>query len=359
MVTRRRLLAGLAATSLLPSTSWSSVGAPGYLSAARTPDNKYILAGLTPQGDITFTIPLPARGHAAAAHPEHVEAVAFARRPGTFALVLDCRDGSTIATLSARNGRHFYGHGTFSADGKTLFTTENDYEAGTGVIGLWDASQNYRRIGEFSSGGVGPHDLKLMPDGTTLVIANGGIETHPDMGRAKLNIPVMRPNLSYLSTDGTPLERITLTPDLRKNSIRHLAVRPDGLIAFAMQWQGTKSKAPPLLGLHRRGSHHRLRTMPGSLHKAMQRYAGSVSFSGDGTQVAITSPRGGCWQIFDADTDDALAHLPAEDICGIGPADQHFLFTTGIGQIGNALDIIARHGLQWDNHLIALRKPTI
>ncbi len=354
MVTRRRMLAGLAATSLLPSAGWSSVGTPDYLSAARAPDGTYLLAGLATTGEITFTIPLPARGHAAAAHPERAEAVAFARRPGTFALVMDCRDGTVLKTITAPDGRHFYGHGTFSADGATLFTSENDYEAGEGVIGLWDVRQNYARIGEFSSGGVGPHDLKLMPDGETLVVANGGIETHPDMGRSKLNIPVMEPNLSYVSLAGEVLEHVELAASLHKNSIRHLAVRADGLVAFAMQWQGPRNQSPPLLGLHRRGAPYRLLKIPGKLHLDMQGYAGSVSFSGDGGKVAITSPRGGFWQIFDVKADDVLAHLPAEDICGIGPTDQNFLFTTGTGLIGDALDTLAQHALQWDNHLIAI-----
>ncbi|WP_294229038.1 DUF1513 domain-containing protein [uncultured Shimia sp.] len=352
MVTRRRMLAGLAATSLLPSAGWSSVGTPDYLSAARTQNGTYLLAGLTVAGEITFTIPLPARGHAAAAHPERAEAVAFARRPGTFALVMDCRDGTIILTLTAPEGRHFYGHGAFSADGSTLFTSENDYEAGEGRIGLWDITQNYTRIGEFSSGGVGPHDLKLMPDGETLVVANGGIETHPDMGRSKLNIPVMQPNLSYVSLAGEILEQIELTARLHKNSIRHLAVRQDGMVAFAMQWQGSKSDTHPLLGLHQRGSKAKLLSASPKAQQQLQGYAGSVALSNDGGLVAITSPRGNVLHVFDTETGQPSAILSAKDVCGIGPTATGFLFTTGTGHIGTLSEETAQHPLQWDNHLI-------
>jgi len=352
MVSRRRVLAGLAATSLLPSAGWSSVGTPDYLSAARTQNGRYLLAGLTTEGEITFTIPLPARGHAAAAHPERAEAVAFARRPGTFALVMDCRDGATLNTLTAPEDRHFYGHGAFSADGKTLFTSENDFEAGEGRIGLWDATQNYTRIGEFSSGGVGPHDLKLMPDGQSLVVANGGIETHPDMGRSKLNIPVMRPNLSYISLTGEILEQAELPSNLRKDSIRHLAVRQDGLVAFAMQWQGTKSEIPPLLGLHQRNSTARLLSAPQNAQKQLQGYAGSVALSLDGALVAITSPRGNVLHVFDVMSEEPQAILSAQDVCGIGPMATGFLYTTGTGRIGTLVEETAHHDLQWDNHLI-------
>jgi hypothetical protein len=358
MVTRRRILAGIAATSLLPSAGWSSVGTPDYLSAARAPDGTYLLAGLTATGDITFTIPLPARGHAAAAHPERAEAVAFARRPGTFALVMDCRDGAVLQTLTAPEGRHFYGHGAFSADGATLFTSENDYEAGEGVIGLWDVSQNYTRIGEFSSGGVGPHDLKLMPDGATLVVANGGIETHPDMGRSKLNIPVMEPNLSYLTTTGTLLEQVSMPAALRKNSIRHLAVRPDGLVALAMQWQGGPSIQPALLGLHRQNGVVDLLNASDKAHRAMQGYAGSVAISGDGHFVAITSPRGNQAQVFDIKTGALIVSHKLNDVCGIGPAPTGFFLTTGTGLVGRFRAEKRRHPLQWDNHLIAIAPQT-
>lgn len=107
----------------------------------------------------------------------------------------------------------------------------------------------YKRIGEFASGGIGPHDIAWTGDGT-LVVANGGIETHPDSGRTKLNIPTMRPNLSYIR-DRRVIEQTEMPSALRKNSIRHLSVRQDGLVAFAMQWQGDERDGVPLAGLHR------------------------------------------------------------------------------------------------------------
>ncbi len=54
------------------------------------------------------------------------------------------------------------------------------------------------RAGEFASGGVGPHEIRRMPGSDVLVIANGGIATHPGSSRAKLNIPKMQPNLAYI-----------------------------------------------------------------------------------------------------------------------------------------------------------------
>ncbi|WP_421704530.1 DUF1513 domain-containing protein [Aliiroseovarius sp.] len=357
MPSRRHFLAGLAASAGLATTgTWAAAGAPDFLSAARFPDGSYQLAGLTRTGEILFTLPLPDRGHAAAAHPRRAEAVAFARRPGDFALVIDCITGQDRARLTAPQGRHFYGHGVFTHDGARLYTTENDYEAGEGVIGVWDA-QTLARLGEFPSGGVGPHDMVLLPDGQTLVVANGGIETHPSSGRAKLNIPVMEPNLSYLSLDGTLIERMELDRELHKNSIRHLAVGADGTVAFAMQWQGG-DEVVPLLGLHAKDNAPSLLTPPADQLRRMNGYAGSVALSGDGKQVAITSPRGGLMQIHDLTTGALLAMPEQPDVCGIGTLADGFLFTTGEGVVGHAdgdtVTELAHHDCQFDNHLVRL-----
>lgn len=361
MTSRRQFLAGLAAASLAPVRGWASVGAPDFLAAALFPDGSYRLVGLTAGGDTLFSLPLPARGHAAAAHPHRAQAVTFARRPGTFAIVIDCASGKETARLAAPEGRHFYGHGVFSRDGSRLFTTENDYEAGQGVIGIWDAN-SYSRLGEFSSGGVGPHDMRLMPDGQTLVVANGGIETHPETGRTKLNLPVMQPRLTYLDLSGAVLEQIELPNALHKNSIRHLAVRPDGLVGLAMQWQGDKSQYPPLLGLHRRGEEARLLSAPDTDQSTLQGYAGSIAFSGDGETVAITCPRGNALHRFRVADGQLDGVFNFDDVCGLCTGKNGFVFTTGIGLIGvlaaNTARILTQSDCQWDNHLIPIRTST-
>ena len=87
MTSRRGFIAGLLATSLAPAPSWADLGGPAFLAAAKTPQGGYLLAGLSDQGAIRFTCPLPGRGHAAAAHPQRPEAVAFAFVAGVQPLV--------------------------------------------------------------------------------------------------------------------------------------------------------------------------------------------------------------------------------------------------------------------------------
>jgi hypothetical protein len=350
MGTRRGFLAGLFAASAMPRLSWADAGDPCYLAAAKERDGGYALFGLDGQGRDLFRIALPDRGHAAAAHPVAPEAVAFARRPGTFALVIDCVTGAVAHRLDSPEGRHFYGHGAFVEGGDVLCTTENDIATGRGVIGFWSRRAGYARIGEIASGGIGPHEI-LALSGDVLAVANGGIRTDPAQGREKLNIPEMKPNLAYATADGVQ-EVVELSPELHLNSIRHLAT--DGTtVAFAMQWEGDLTDPVPLLGLHRRGNAPVLCEAGLAEQLAMQGYAGSVAMSGGA--VGITSPRGGRVHLFGPGGGFRGAVL-RPDVCGIASAGAGMIATDGMGGVlalrDGEVTPLQVAGRAWDNHLV-------
>ena len=356
MTTRRAFLASLLAAGTAPHMGWAAAGNPAFLAAAKERDDSFALYGLDTEGHATFRIPLPARGHAGAGHPYRAEAVSFARRPGTFALVIDCARGQVIHRLTPPDGVQFNGHGVFADGGATLFTSEQSGTTSQGQVGIWDVEAGYTRIGSFPTGGIGPHDLRLMPDGATLAVANGGIATDP-ADRTKLNLDAMQPKLTYLGLSGDVIQRVTLPPDLHQSSIRHLAIRADGLVGFAMQWEGAPDSATPLLGLHRIGQEAMLAAAPLADELAMQGYAGSIAFSGDGRELAITSPRGGRLHRF-SDTGDFLGAVSRADICGLAPLGSGYLASDGLGGLfgiradnRRALD---RHACAWDNHIVTL-----
>lgn len=327
-----------------------------FLSAAARTDGSYILCGIDAALQVRFEIPLPARGHAAAAHPTRPEAVAFARRPGTFAVVIDCKSGFQKAILQAPQGRHFYGHGVFSSEGRYLYTTENDYEAGAGRIGVWNVARGYVRVDEWDSGGVGPHDIKRLPHSDTLVVANGGIETHPDTGRTKLNIPTMQPSLAYVE-DGVVVETATLSSSMHKNSIRHLAVSPQGEVAFGMQWQADQTP-DALVGTHRRGSPIVLMTSPTDQVRQLDGYIGSVAYTGDGRMIAATSPKGGVVHFYDPGAGRFISDTTFADVSGVATLGQSFVVTSGTGEMRvvtqHNSDASSQIDVRWDNHLVPI-----
>jgi hypothetical protein len=353
---RRVFLQTALAATALPATGWATVGMPTHLTAARTTLGAYVLVGLREDGSCAFTLPLSARGHAAAAHPTLAQAVAFARRPGTYAVVIDCAEGRVQQHLEAPSGHHFYGHGAYSSDGKTLFTTENHIASGEGRIGLWDAANAYTRLDDFSSGGIGPHEMLRMPGCDTLAVANGGIRTHPDRARDKLNLDTMRSNLTIMNAEGTILDVAELPPELHQNSLRHIAAFEDGRIAIAFQWQGDPYAAPSITGLYTPGRGLKLLHMTDGVLRGLDGYAGSVAVL-DPSHFAVTFPRGGLLQTFNTQG-HATVSLRQTDICGVAAAGGFGLATDGLGHVhaltdGTAHNLI-RYDLAFDNHLIRI-----
>jgi hypothetical protein len=173
-----------------------------------------------------------------------------------------------------------------------------------GRIGLWE-TDSYRRVGEWDSGGIGPHDIKRLPDGR-IVVANGGIQTDT-ADRTKLNLADMRPNLSLLSATGEVLDRAELPPELWQNSIRHIALLPDK-IAFATQWEGDAAEAVPQLGDWTPGTPPVLCPPDEARSFAMKGYAGSVAATLDGARIAITSAPGGAMMLFDGEGRQTACH---------------------------------------------------
>ena len=210
-------------------------------------------------GKIVFAADLPERGHDVTFDPVSRRAVVFARQPGTFAVVFDHTKRSQTLTIASVEGRHFYGHGVFSPDGALLYATENDFDNAAGMIGVYDATDSFRRVGEFPTYGIGPHEFLLMPDGRTLAIANGGIETHPDFGRAKLNLVddaavagVRRPD------QRRPHRRASFCrPALHQLSIRHMDFDATGAVWFGCQYEGPASDQPLLIGQAKPGANRR------------------------------------------------------------------------------------------------------
>ena len=363
MMHRRSFLFGTAAGAAVLAFSRTPVRAAtapgGWLTGYGTEAGTYGVARI--DGTLTAT-PLfesAQRLHKILKHPTRYEICAPARRPGTTLMIW--RDGETPTVLSTPENRHFYGHAAFTPDGGLLMAAENDFDGERGMIGLYDSTDGYRRVGEFFSGGIGPHEMRLHPDARHLLVANGGMLTHPNTGRAVLNRDTMVPTLSLIDfASGTVVDQAVLPEDLHQLSIRHFAVAADGLVAIGLQDQLRASAHRPLVGVWRPGSAPVLLDPPAEGWGLFNGYIGSMALDRSGRIAAATSPRGGAVGFWDMDSRRPLGSLPAEDVCGIAsmPGDGRFLITTGHGQLaevsvdaaGPAFARQAAAPLRFDNH---------
>jgi hypothetical protein len=361
---RQLLLGGSALVAGLALRAGRARGSEGalFVSCRVDAEAAYHVTGIDRNGHVRFDLPLPERGHGVAFRPGFDEGVVFARRPGRFAAAFDPVAGIALRRLDAAAGRHFYGHGAFSPDGRYLFTSENDYEAGRGVLGVRDATDGYRQIGEMASFGIGPHEVVLMPDRATLAIANGGIRTHPDRDRAMLNLDSMAPSLAYVDlADGKLRADYRLPEEHHRLSIRHLAVLGAGSVAIAMQYEGDIRDPVPLVGIHD-GDRIRLLEAPAAVQAQMRQYALSVAVDRGSSLIAVSAPSGNLITFWDAGEGVYLNSTMVADGCGVAPTERsgEFLITSGLGQVMRFAPKTGRRTLielaglpdsGWDNHL--------
>lgn len=360
---RRQFLYGLGASGLLATQPAHANARNGlYVTCAARPDGSYSANGFDGTGNQVFEIPLPGRGHGMAFHPSRPECVVLARRPGTFAAVIDLPAGRAPRWVEAAAGRHFYGHGVFSPDGTLLYATENDYDSGRGVLGIYDAANNYARLGEIATNGIGPHQVRLTPDRQTLAVANGGILTSPLQGRDKLNLDTMAPNLSLLDPkDGAIRREYTLPADLHQLSIRHIDIDRQRRIAVSMQYEGDLSDEVALVALTGPVTGMRLLRAPAEVELRLRQYTGAVAFDVSGRFVGASGPRGGIAVFWDAAAGNYLRHIDAPDTSGIAPTGRpgEFMLSGGDGAIRRAdirsgtVALLAppNRAHRWDNHL--------
>ena len=341
----------------MPAIGRARTALPLYAGARREQDGTFSASLFNASGDV-HRVTLPARGHDVAVRPGSLEVVVFARRPGRFAVAFSPMKTIRPKRFLAKPGRHFYGHGVFSPDGKLLYTTENDYENGVGIIGVWDATNGYQWVGEFPSFGIGPHDLALLDDGVHIVIANGGIETHPDIGRQILNLAEMEPSLVYINRlTGDMVEKVQLPNSLRQLSVRHLSVGKNNRVVFGCQYKGPSGDRPQLVGVHDRGKEITFIQAPDELLPDFKNYIGSVATDRSGEIVSASSPRGNLIAFWNVATGKFLGHQGLKDGCGLAATNQpdQFLATSGEGVMARfSADKVTRlrtDQVHWDNHV--------
>lgn len=368
MAIDRRTFLGGAGAVLLAGALRPAIAAPvaRYLSAAATLNGREVVVALSEMGATLYDLDLADRGHGLAVRPGAMEAICFARRPGAFFHVFDLPTGDAIATIAPPTDRHFSGHGVFSADGRHLLLSENDEKRRRGMIGVYDAAAGYKRIGEFATGGIGPHDLRLLPDDSTLVVANGGLDRRHD-AMTEAEHADIRSDLAYLDwRSGRLLDRVTLEPELARMSIRHLAVTADGQVAAALQGSAeTPDPAAPLGFLHRPGEALRWLAAPAAGWRRFRGYCGSAAVDFGGGLVAMSSPRGNCVGLWRAADGAPAGFAEVHDGCGLAAAEAAgtLLVSSGAGELltimagaqsALRLDATAPAEYRFDNHLLRI-----
>ncbi len=210
--------------------------------------------------------------------------------------------------------------------------------------------------GEIPTHGIGPHEVAWLPDGETLIVANGGIRTEAE-SRVEMNLDAMEPSLVLMQRDGTLLSKETLGQQM--NSVRHLAVGSDGTIAACQQFMGDADETAELLAIKRPGEPFQAFPVPERQLQAMAQYTASVAIHSELRLVALTAPRANRLFVWDLDNGAVRLDAPMPDCAGVGAVKDGFVVTSGQGRcrfydctkaelVGQPMNLPSGF---WDNHL--------
>ncbi|AJY51884.1 MULTISPECIES: DUF1513 domain-containing protein [Halomonadaceae] len=358
---RQVLKVGLGSFAMaLTPLSWALPAreeAAWLFSAVDDPSGAHCIAGVALDGQTRFMIEVPERCHGGCLRPDSRQAVLFARRPGTRMHVIDGDSRQLAHTIAAGEGHHFYGHGVFDLSGRYLYVTANRLEDSEGLVRVYDAANDYTHVRDMPLDGIGPHELRLMPDGDTLVIGLGGIQTHPDYGRVKLNLDTMAPALILLDRhSGDVLARHK--PSHHQLSCRHLDVAADGAVIAGYQFEGPEWETHPLICRLDAQGHFSELSLADEVTASLKHYTASVAFSRVSGNVLVTAPRGNRVLLLDAAQGKLVASFALSDAAGARcDGNGGFLVSSGQGGLYRVTpdlampELLASLELRWDNHL--------
>ncbi len=254
MQTRRSALGAL--TGLAAIGAWPSLG------MAKTATSLRFVAAWTRAGQCSVGVlaasaqhrlrvvssqRVPTRAHGVQALADGT-LLAVAKRPGDWLMRWAAGRSDAAQWQWAEPGRAFNGHAIVSPDGQRIYTTETHLDIGQGLVGVRDA-RTLAKLGEWPTFGMDPHELvwdtsTSTPAQPNLIVANGGIPTQPETGRAKLHLQAMDSSIVRLDARSGELLGQWRLSDQRL-SLRHLA------------WQVAASDAgrSPVLGIALQAEH--------------------------------------------------------------------------------------------------------
>ena len=254
---------------------------------------------------IRYELPLPTRPHGLLAEADGGLLV-IGVRPGTWMLRCD-GNGKIMQQISLSNegsGNSLNGHAILAQTADVIYTTETETKTGRGKIGVRDRL-SLRKLDEWESHGIDPHQLVLDQNGQ-LVVANGGVPRTASDKKFDLH----RMDSSLVKLDGKTgrlLQRWQL--DDKRLSMRHLAWSDSSMdgkryLGIAMQAEHDdplKRVTAPILAV----LDGEVLSVPTRANDGVVGYAGDITAAYNGGFV-LSSNQAGLAQLWQAGAPDKL-----------------------------------------------------
>ncbi len=348
-------LATAGAYSLFQTAPNNSLPSLSYLLLSSVTDKsgQHYVAALDQAGNIYYQLAIPERAHDSLYNTRKREAIYFGRSPSTSTYIVDVASRTMSTIIPASKDRHFYGHGVIDKTNRYLYVVENNTALNQGCIGIYDAEDNYKKIDEISSYGVGPHQIALLSDAKTLVVANGGVLK--DSNNNMINRESFNSSLAYIdSQDGCLFA--SYPSQFLGNSLRHLTIgKQDQVFVGA---QSHSEYINPLVFSHRGEDKLSPFIAEDYIWQGHNNYTASLAVCDD--TLVVSSPRGNALSFWDIQNRQFVMKKNYLDVAGIaihsGVNNSELLVSTGQGMLISINDMQLRQRYRtknsaWDNHL--------
>lgn len=341
--------------SLFQALSHKTLARPNTLLLSSVNDHhgQNYAAAVDQSGTMYYQLAIPERAHDSLYNLRKKEAIYFGRSPSTSIYIVDVINRKMSTVLAAHKNRHFCGHGILDKANRYLYVVENDTLVNRGCIGVYDAWDNYKRIDELSSYGVGPHQIALLSDDKTLVVANGGIVK--DSNNTIINQDSFTSSLAYINTKEGDL-LASYPSQFSGNSLRHLTVDEQDRVFVGAQ--SHSQYINPLVFSHKGENHLEPFVAEDYIWQGHNNYTASLVVCDD--QLVVSSPRGNTLSFWDRQNRQFLTKKAYLDVAGVaverGVDNPELLVSTGQGMLltFNEMQVSKRYrakDIAWDNHL--------
>lgn len=265
--------------------------------------------------------------HGVHGHPQQRNRLALFEKKGPGACEYDLAEKKIIRPIPGVENRYFYGHGTYTADGATLLSTEANRDSLDGAIGIRD-SRDLKYLGAFPTYGQSPHECKLIDGGRTLVVTNGG----GDLQGA-------RPSVTYIDVQSQKLlDRLYF--DNPKVNAGHLGIRQDGgLIVVSAPRAGLEQNG--IGGISMRGADAQLQSLsqPQEIVSQMWGESLSIAIQNAAGIAAVTHPEGNMLTFWSLSDRQLLKSLSLHRPRGVALTDDREAFIVSAGEQSSLLRV--------------------
>jgi len=337
-ITRRDFILGTAGLVLTGCSDYASsstsnqntqnliLGGGTYLDP-NTLKAKYVISVVNLKSRTRSLTDMSFMPHGIHRNPADTNRLVIFEKRGPGACEYDLNSREVVRSIPVTAGRYFYGHGAYSMDGSLIYSTETLLQTGDGVIAIRDA-KTLEIVGEFPSYGKEPHECKLINNGQTMVVTNGGGNIQGDA-----------PCVTYIDIASKQLlEKVELS-NARLNT-GHASVNDNGsLVVVSAPRSGLGKQHLGGVSIRPHGESMKTAASPDVITKRMQGEALSVAINPKEKIAAVTHPDGNMVTIWSLQSRQLLKVINLEQPRGVELTSNMKNFVISYGTTANLIQI--------------------